>query len=132
MVPDGCFEEAFIQSAGADNLNGRTYITFGGVPPEKLEGKGKEFSERYSAQFGVPPAAYAVYGYEAAMVAIEGLRRAKSTDRRAIIDAVATLTDFDGALGRWAFDENGDTTLTTMSGNVVESGSFKFDRLLGE
>jgi branched-chain amino acid transport system substrate-binding protein len=131
MVPDGCFEQAFIQAAGAENLNGRTFITFGGVPPEQLTGAGKRFFDEYQARFKTPPESYSVYGYEAARVIIEGILRAGSTDRAAIIEAVSTMQDFSGALGTWSFDENGDTTLTTMSGNVVENGAFKFSRLLG-
>ena len=131
MVPDGCFEQAFIQAAGAENLNGRTFITFGGVPPEQLTGAGKRFFDEYQARFKTPPESYSVYGYEAARVVIEGILRAGSTDRAAIIQAVSTMQDFSGALGTWSFDENGDTTLTTMSGNVVENGAFKFSRLLG-
>ena len=38
MVPDGCFEEAFIEAAGAANLNGKTYVTFGGLPADQLTG----------------------------------------------------------------------------------------------
>jgi branched-chain amino acid transport system substrate-binding protein len=131
MVPDGCFEQAFIQSAGADNLNGRTYITFGGVPPEQLQGKGKTFYENYKKKFGSAPEAYAAYGYEAAQVVLEGIKKAGKADRASIIRAVSEIKDFDGALGKWSFDANGDTSLIVMSGNVVENGQFKFDRLLG-
>ena len=28
--------------------------------------------------------------------------------------------DYDGGLGRWSFDPNGDTTLTTLSGSQVK------------
>lgn len=137
MVPDGCFEQAFIQSAGADNLNGRTYITFGGVPPEQLTGPGKKFYDDYKAKFGTPPESYSIYGYEAGRVVVEGIKSAAakaslaSLTRASVIEAVAGNKDFSGALGRWSFDENGDTTLTTMSGNVVENGEFKFSQLLG-
>jgi len=131
MVPDGCFEQAFIQSAGAENLNGRTYITFGGVPPEQLQGKGKAFYESYRNKYGSAPEAYAVYGYEAAQVVLEGIKRAPKVDRQSVIKAVSEIKEFDGALGKWSFDANGDTSLTVMSGNVVESGQFKFERLLG-
>ena len=41
MVPDGCFEQAFIEAAGAANLNGKTYITFGGLPADQLTGRGE-------------------------------------------------------------------------------------------
>jgi branched-chain amino acid transport system substrate-binding protein len=34
--------------------------------------------------------------------------------------------DFKGVLGTWSFDQNGDTTLTTMSGNTVKNGKWEF------
>ena len=39
---------------------------------------------------------------------------------------------FDGVLGKWSFDKNGDTTLRTMSGNTVKDGKFAFVTVLGE
>ncbi len=47
MCPDGCFEDAFIESAGAENLQDRALVTFGGLPPEKLTGKGAAFVANY-------------------------------------------------------------------------------------
>ncbi len=132
MVPDGCFEDAFIRAAGAHNLDDNTFITFGGVSAELLEGRGKHFYERYLEVYGTKPASFAVYGYEAALVALEAIRRAGSADRQAIIDAALTLKNFDGALGHWSFDENGDTTLTAMSGNIVKNGAFAFERMLDD
>jgi branched-chain amino acid transport system substrate-binding protein len=38
--------------------------------------------------------------------------------------------NFNGVLGAWSFDENGDTTLTTLSGNVVKNGKWEFVSLL--
>ena len=131
MVPDGCMEDAFIEAAGADVLNDRCYVTFGGLPPEKLTGAGKVFVEKYQKRFGTMPEAYAIYGYEAAKVAIEAIKRAGKKDRAAIVEACLALRDFDGALGRWSFDANGDTTLTTMSGNIVRGGQFEFVKMLG-
>lgn len=132
MCPDGCFEEAFIQSAGAENLNDRCFITFGGLPPDKLEGAGREFVDKYQAKYKSTPEAYAIYGYEAAKVALEAIRKAGQKDRAAIVEACRTLQDFDGALGQWSFDENGDTTMQVLSGNTVRDGKFTFVRLLGQ
>jgi branched-chain amino acid transport system substrate-binding protein len=110
MVPDGCMEQVFIDSAG----------------------KGGEFVERYRAKYGELPEAYAVYGYEAARVAIQAIATADSKDRRAISDAALAIRDFDGALGHWGFDENGDTTLRTLTVNVVKGGRFEFEEVLDE
>ena len=130
MVPDGCREQVFIDSAGAANLEGRCFVTFGGLPPEKLTGKGAEFVERYQKKHGELPEAYAVYGYEAACVALQAIRDAGVKDRRAITDAALALKDFDGALGDWGFDENGDTTMKTLTVSVVKAGKFEFEEIL--
>jgi branched-chain amino acid transport system substrate-binding protein len=132
MVPDGCFENAFIDAAGKSAVEGSVYITFGGVPPSELKGEGKRFYEEYKKQFGVEPESYAAYGYEAARVVLEGIKRADKKDRKAIIEAVRTIKNFQGALGTWSFDENGDTSLKTMSGNTVKNGVFEFVKILGE
>jgi branched-chain amino acid transport system substrate-binding protein len=130
MAPDACYEKAFIDSAGNENLAGRTFITFGGKAPDQLTGKGKDFYDNYRKRYNAEPEGYAVYGYECGKVAIESIARAGKKDRMAIIDAMAATKDFDGALGKWSFDANGDTSITVMSGNGVENGAFKFIKLL--
>ena len=132
MVPDGCREFALIDSAGADNLNDRTYVTFGGLPPNQLTGKGAEFYAAYKKKFNAEPEAYAVYGYEAARVVLEGIRRAGKKDRQAVADAVRQLKDFDGALGKWSFDENGDTTLKVMMVEEIRNGKFSPVKIVGQ
>ena len=130
MVPDGCREQVFIDAAGAANLEGRCFVTFGGLPPEKLTGKGKTFVDRYRAKYHETPEAYAVYGYEAACVAIEAIRVAGTKDRRAISDAALAIRHFDGALGQWGFDANGDTTMRTLTVSVVKNGRFEFEEII--
>lgn len=132
MVPDGCFEKAFIEAAGASNVNDRAFITFGGVPANKLTGKGREFYEGYMKKYDAEPEAYAAYGYEAAKVMLDAIRRAGTKDRAAIRDALAATKNFEGALGTWSFDSSGDTTLKTMSGNTVKDGKFEFVKILGQ
>lgn len=128
MGPDGIFEQAFLDAAG-DAAEG-TYVTFGGVPPDKLQDEGAIWYQKYKEKFGSEPEPYAVYGYEAAKVALDAIRRAGVKDRAAIRDAVFATKEFKGALGTWSFDQYGDTTLTTMSGNIVRNGKFEFATLL--
>lgn len=127
MVPDACMEDAFLRSAGVENLNGRCYVTFAGMPPRYLQGKGKEFVDRYRARYGKMPAAYAIYGYEAAKAALAAIQRAGCKDRQAVIEACLAIRDFQGgALGTWSFDAHGDSTLRTLSGSIVRNGRFEF------
>jgi branched-chain amino acid transport system substrate-binding protein len=134
VSPDGTFEKAFIEAAGKDSTTkeqGGVYITFGGVPSEMLTGIGAKFVKSYQAKYGEIPEAYAVYGYEAGCVLLDAMDRAETKDRAAIIDAVAATKNFNGALGTWSFDENGDTSIRTMSINTIEDGAFKFVRTAG-
>jgi branched-chain amino acid transport system substrate-binding protein len=134
VTPDGTFENAYIEAAGKEAMNpaaGGVYITFGGLPSEKLTGLGAEFVKKYAAKHGEVPEAYAVYGYEAGRVLLDAIDRAERKDRASIIAAVAATKDFNGALGTWSFDENGDTTNRTMSVNTVKDGKFDFVKAAG-
>jgi branched-chain amino acid transport system substrate-binding protein len=125
MGPDGISEDAFIEAAGADIAEG-TYTTFGGVPPDKLEGPAGEWYKAYKAKFNSEPQPYAIYGYESANVALAAINSVCEKNRAAIRDAVFATKDFNGVLGTWSFDTNGDTSLTTMSGSKVTGGKFQF------
>ena len=131
MLPDGCYEKAFIEAAGAENVNGRTFVTFGGAPPDQLVGKGAEFVKRYREKYHAEPEGYAVYGYVAAKTALEVLAKVGKKDREALRAAMLSYNQQDGALGSWQFDQNGDTSLTTISGNTIKDGNFTFATMLG-
>jgi branched-chain amino acid transport system substrate-binding protein len=138
MGPDGIFENEWIEAAG-EAAEG-SYITFGGVPPDQLTGAGKEFFDKYTEKYPDNPAeAYTAYGYEAAKVLIAAIERAAATSpadntalRAAIRDEVFKTKDFAGVLGTWSFNEEGDTSLTEMSGNTVTNGAFAFDQVIKE
>jgi branched-chain amino acid transport system substrate-binding protein len=130
MVPDGCFETSFIDASGREAIEGNTFVTFGGVPADKLEGRGRQFYEAYKKTFGTEPEGYAAYGYESAKMLLDAMQRAETKDRAGIVAAVAATKNFEGALGTWSFDENGDTTLRSMSGNIVKNGKFEISKIL--
>ena len=125
-MPDGCKSKAFIDSAGANLLEGRCFVTFGGLPPERLTGKGAAFVERYQHLYSELPEGYAVYGYEAARVVLAAVKEVGSKNRSQITKSALNMENFDGALGEWEFDENGDTTLDSLSVSVVREGRFEF------
>jgi branched-chain amino acid transport system substrate-binding protein len=138
MGPDGIFEQEWIEAAG-EAAEG-TYITFGGVPPDQLTGAGKDFVDAYNAKYpDQKPEAYTAYGYEAAKVLLAAIETASATNpadndalRAAIRDAVFATKDYAGVLGTWSFTDEGDTSLTDMSGNTVTGGEFVFDKVIKE
>jgi branched-chain amino acid transport system substrate-binding protein len=132
LVPDGCYEQNFIEAAKTENLNGRCYVTIGGVEPSQLTGKGADFVKAYRAKYRVEPESYAVYGYEAASVVLAAIKQVGKKDREAVRRAVVGTKDFEGALGKWSFDANGDTTLQQLTVSKVEKGKFSPIKVLSK
>ncbi len=133
MGPDGIVEESFLEAAG-DSAEG-IYATFGGLPPEELPGAGQDFVQSYEERFpDAPVEAYTAYGYEAANAMLDAVERAYDADgkvtREGVIRELFATSNFSGVLGTWSFDQDGDTTLTELSGNRVQNGEFEFDRIL--
>ncbi|MCE9646244.1 MAG: branched-chain amino acid ABC transporter substrate-binding protein [Chloroflexi bacterium] len=126
--PDGIQTQAFIDGAGADVAAG-VYASVAGVPFEELPATGKQFKTDYEAKFGPLTEPYSVYGYETMSVALKAIEDVCAaggdpTDRAAINSAVFAIKDFDGALGTWSFDANGDTSLTDMTFYQVKDGAY--------
>jgi branched-chain amino acid transport system substrate-binding protein len=123
MGPDTLFERAFIEDAGAAAEG--TLITFGGVPPALLDGPGRAFYERYVERFGLEPECYAAAAYDATGVVLQAIERVGRPDRAAITEAAFATHDFDGLLGRWSFDANGDIDLRRATRLTVRGHDFE-------
>jgi branched-chain amino acid transport system substrate-binding protein len=126
--PDGIQTQAFIDGAGADVAEG-VYASVGGLPLDKLGPKGQQFVTDYTAKYGKLTEPYAVYGYETMNVIIKAIEDVCAaggdpTDRATINKAVFAIKDFDGALGTWSFDANGDTSLSDMTFYQVQKGAY--------
>jgi branched-chain amino acid transport system substrate-binding protein len=133
MGPDGTYETAMIESAGKEAFEtAKFYATFGGLPISELrDGRGPEFVKNFTEFYGkAPTEAYAAYGYECGLVALDALRRAGKKDREAVRLAGLATANFVGTIGTWSFDANGDTDSKTMSVNVVKDGKFEFVKKL--
>jgi branched-chain amino acid transport system substrate-binding protein len=136
MGPDGIYETEWLQAAAAAAEG--SYITTGAVPPDQLTGKGAEFITKYTEKYPNNPAeGYTAYGYEAANVVLAAIERAAAKNpadvlalRALVLDEIKATKDFDGVLGKWTFDADGDTSLTDMSGLIVTAGEFKFDKII--
>jgi branched-chain amino acid transport system substrate-binding protein len=130
VLPDACLDQALIDAAGPSNVNGRVFATFGGLPAERLVGKGAAFVQHYRQRYGTAPEAYAIYGYVSAQVALDAIAHVGRKDREAVRQAIAASQQKDGPLGTWHFAPTGDTTLTLVSGSVARDGKFVFDTFL--
>src|SRR5512138_1609732 len=129
MGPDGIQTQAFIDGAGADVAEG-AYGSVAGLAPENYTAEGKKFLTDYEAKYGKLTEPYAIYGYEAMNVLLKAVedvcaKGGDPSDRKQVRDAVFAIKDFDGVLGKWSFDANGDTTLTSMTIYQVQGGAYK-------
>ncbi len=122
MGGDGIYEEAFLKAAGAAAEG--VYVTFGGAPPNKLTGAGADWRQAYVDRFDRQPEVYASYAYDATRVVLKAIEAVGSKDRAAIRDAVMSTADFEGLLGTFSFDANGDVTASQMSGRQIRNGRF--------
>jgi branched-chain amino acid transport system substrate-binding protein len=146
MGPDGLYEDELLKAATCDAVMAVDFrMTFASLPFEKMKGIGATTYENYKKKYGKEPTGYALYSAEAARVAIDGIKRAvaqldKAKDitekREAVRQAIANTKNFDGINGKFSLDENGDTTIDTMSGfKVVKADSpigckFEFETIL--
>ncbi len=123
LLPDGCFNQSFIDAA-ADAGEG-AYVTFGGVPPAFLETElGQEWVARMEARLGHLPDAYATYSYEAAIIAMQAIDQVQEKDRGAILDAMFGTKDFQGLSGTYSFTETGDPDKPSVFLSQVQDGAF--------
>ena len=128
MGPDGVQTQAFIDGAGTDVAEG-AYASVAGLAPENWTDAGKKFLADYEAKYGKLTEPYSIYGYETMNVLLKAIedvcaKGGDPSDRKQVRDAVFAIKDFNGVLGTWSFDENGDTTLTDMTVYQVKGGAY--------
>lgn len=130
MGADGIRDNGFLEMAG-DAAEG-VYVTFPGMPQSLLPAKGQDFVKRYQERFPDSKVeAFTPYAYEATNVLLDAIERAYENDgeitREGVVRELFETQNYDGVLGTWSFDENGDTTLTQLAGERVENGEFGLD-----
>ena len=123
IAPDGFTPfSAVIQGAGqaAENL----YISAPGIPTEKLKGRGGEFVREFGAEVGGSVDPYAVYAAQAAEIMLDTIAESDGT-RGDVAEKITNRQVKNGLIGTFKIDENGDTTLGTVTINQVKGGAAK-------
>ena len=86
---------------------------------------GQKFAQDFDAAYGdKTPDPYAIYGYESMQLVLDTIKAAGSegTSKEGFLKALLATKDRDSVLGRYSFDENGDTTLTDYGLYKVSTG----------
>ncbi len=128
MGADAIYGDELIRQLGPTGEG--IYATYAGVPVDKYTGAQASWAKSYRSKYGSDPQLYAIYAYEAATVILKAIKEAGG-ERGGMIDAVRKVgTGYDGVLGTWSFDANGDTSSTAHTGVVVQGGKWVFSRVL--
>ncbi|MDQ0272463.1 ABC transporter substrate-binding protein [Cytobacillus purgationiresistens] len=109
-----------IKIAG-DSSDGLIVATpwYGEKEDPKVQGFVKKFKEKY----GNDPDQFAAQAYDALYILADAIKNAGEADRDKVRDALAETKDFEGILGNFSFDEEGDVIMdpTVL---VIEDGEF--------
>ena len=94
---------------------------------ERNDPKVKAFVAKYEKSYGKKPDQFAAQAYDALYIMAEALKKAGKADREKLRDALASIRNFDGVLGRFSFDAERDVV---MEPNVLIIKDGKFQMFL--
>ena len=105
------------------------WVTQPGIPADQLKGRGKQFVDEFGAQIGHAPDPYTNYAAQAADVLLSAIEESDGT-RADVTSKLFGRQVEDGILGSFEIDENGDTTLGTVSVFRIEGGEGQFQKTI--
>jgi branched-chain amino acid transport system substrate-binding protein len=127
MMGDGGYTPKMIELAGGSAEG--IYASLPGVPLDKMPG-GKNFSDRYIAQFKQPIQLYAPYCYDAVNVMIAAMQKAGSAEPAQYLPQLAQ-TAHDGVTAHITFDAKGDIQGGAITLYQVQQGKWQPLETLG-
>jgi branched-chain amino acid transport system substrate-binding protein len=132
--PDGVAETGFASEKDGgipESLNPRVKVTVATLSADEYPPEGQEFFKQFTEKYGVDnPDPYAIYGYEAAALALDAIERSGSGEKADIKKAIFETKDRASVLGTYSIDENGDTTLTDYGVYSIKGGELQFDQTI--
>jgi branched-chain amino acid transport system substrate-binding protein len=121
--PDGWTPYSATLEAGSAAQN--MYVSYAGLPLEKLGPAGKKFIKAFGKYLGLKkgelPPPYAVYQAQGAQIMFEAIKRSNGT-RASVTSQLLKTRVVKGIMGTFHFDKNGD---------IVPTKAISFDQLRG-
>ncbi len=119
---DGWDDPALIAIGGAA-VEGTHFCTH--YSPDNPSKAVQDFNQRYRARFGEAPGAYAALGYDSVAVLADALKRAGSTEPKALRDALAATKNFAAVTGSITIDEKRNASKPAVI-LTVRNGQYQF------
>lgn len=122
---DSLYTEDFINLAGKD-ANG-TYVVayFHETDPSE---SAQEFIKKFTAKYNKKVDSWSPYCYDAMYLMADAIKRAGSTDREKIKEAIASTTDFKGATGVANYENAREPLGKDLIVLIVEDGEYKVEK----
>ena len=86
----------------------------------------RKFVDDYKEQYGTEPDLLAIMGYDAALLVMNGIKNAGTTDREVVAKAIAATEGLTGAQGDITLDEKGDPKTLPAAILKIENGNIKY------
>ena len=87
----------------------------------------QKFVADYRTKYGVLPDAGSATAYDAARLLFDSFKRAKSTDKSAVREALATTKDFPGVTGKITIDASRNAQVPVYMLRIDKSGKFSLE-----
>lgn len=126
LTGDGGCTPEFIK-LGGEATEGQ-YCSLPGVPLDQMPG-GKAFGDKFTAKYGQIQL-YAPYVYDAVMVMVDSMKRAKSVEAAKFLPEIGK-TDYQGVTTKITFDDKGDLKNGSISLYQVKDGKWEYRETIG-
>ena len=128
--PSALADDGFVARLGPAGARLRLVAPW--PPTRGLPAAGRRFARAFRSRYGVAPTPTAVYGYESMRLVLAAVRRAgrEGDDRATVTRAAFGLSPPGSALGAYAIDPAGDTSLRRFAVYAVRGGRLAFLRTL--
>ena len=93
--------------------------------PDNPSAEVQNFNKRYHARWSATPDAWAALAYDSALVLVDAIKRAGSTDAKAIRDALAATKDFPAVTGHIPMDAHRNPSKAAVI-LTIKDGKYKF------
>ncbi len=124
LVGNDCIkDDEFLYVAGSVAEGSYSAVTYADI---EVIDTAQQFIKDYTAAYGEEPRpdGYSAFGYEAAGIAIDAIKRGGRKDRGAVCEALRNTINYKGILGETGFDKNGDTTNRIISFYEVKNNKW--------
>lgn len=121
----GVASRAYIDGAGGaaegSRVTGSAILAFQDLPAsDPIHGVTKKLFDSYRAAYKEEPSAFAGYAYDALLIATEAVRKAGTTDKAKVRDALENLKDVPGVNGLYSFSPSDHLGFSADSLRIVE------------